>query len=82
MKPASDIKDRLRSVFATVLSMPTEEVEPELSPKTCPKWDSVNHIHLVNAIEEEFSVTLPFEDQMKMVSFKAAVETVMKLITG
>ena len=71
MKDA-DIDAGLKAIFSTILGVPLESVNDGLSTASCAKWDSLNHIHLVNAIEEEFEITLEFEDQMRMLSFALA----------
>lgn len=73
---ADDIPSRLVSLFATVLKQPESAIEDSLSPETCGTWDSLNHIHLVNGIEEAFGVMLEFDEQMNMNSFARAREIV------
>jgi acyl carrier protein len=71
-----EIARRLAPIFETVLEVAPGELAGSLSPETCAKWDSLNHIHLVNGIEEEFEVQLDFEEQMRMVSFALATSIV------
>ena len=75
-----EIATRLAPIFETVLGVSTREVTGSLSPETCAKWDSLNHIHLVNGIEEEFQVQLEFEEQMGMLSFAQAISIVFDAI--
>lgn len=69
---SEEIDSKLKMIFSTVLHVPPEAIGDDLAPVSCPKWDSLNHIHLVHAIEEEFAVSLEFEVQMEMLSFGAA----------
>ena len=69
-------EQRLKAVFRAVLEVPVEKVVPELSPQTCEKWDSLNQIHLISAIEEEFGIEIDFGDQMRLLSFAIALEIV------
>jgi acyl carrier protein len=73
---ATEVEQRLTAIFSTILGLPADAVLPQLSPETCPKWDSLNQIHLINSIEEEFGIQLEFEDQMRMLSFGVALEIV------
>ncbi len=50
------LESRLRDVFAAVLGVDPEGLSEEDSPHTIPDWDSVNHIHLILALESEFGV--------------------------
>lgn len=78
----AEIEARLKTLFATVLNLPPEQVVDNLSPPTCPAWDSLHQIHLVQGIEEEFGFEMAFEDQMGMASYQLArgiVHTAMSL---
>jgi acyl carrier protein len=46
----------LRELVGTVLDVPTEEITDDSSPLSVPTWDSLNHLKLIVAIEEEFGV--------------------------
>ena len=78
---AQEVEQRLRDIFATVLELNANEVAPELRPESCAKWDSLRHIHLVNAIDEEFGVSLDFAQQMELTSFGKTVEIVYSAIS-
>ena len=69
-------EQRLKAVFSAVLDVPLAQVGPALSPQTCEKWDSLNQIHLISAIEEEFGIEIDFGDQMRLLSFAVALEIV------
>jgi len=47
---------RLRGVFAAVFGVDGDALTDETSPNTVAGWDSVNHLHLVLALEGEFEV--------------------------
>lgn len=74
--PNAETDQRLKGLFAAILELPADQVGSGLSSQTCEKWDSLNQIHLVNAIEEEFGFSMDFEDQMRMIDFDTAVEIV------
>ena len=50
------LESRLRNVFAAVLGVDPEGLSKDDSPQTIADWDSVNHIHLILALESEFGV--------------------------
>lgn len=47
---------RIRTVLSSVFGVDPESLSEEDSPQTLPGWDSVNHIHLILALEAEFTV--------------------------
>lgn len=59
--------DRVRGIAADVLEVPAAKVGPNSSPETIDTWDSVHHLNLVLALEQEFNMQFEPEeiDQMK-----------------
>ena len=59
--------DRVRSIAADVLEVPAAKVCADSSPETIDTWDSVHHLNLVLALEQEFHLQFEPEeiDQMK-----------------
>ena len=59
--------DRVRGIAADVLEVPAAKVGPDSSPETIDTWDSVHHLNLVLALEQEFNLQFEPEeiDQMK-----------------
>jgi acyl carrier protein len=74
------VEARLREIFSTVLDLPENVINGDLTSRDCTKWDSLAHIHMVSAIDQEFSVTLSFERQMDIKSFSDAVNVVQELL--
>ena len=66
----TEVRERLREIFAAILDMQPAEIVPSLSPDSCEKWDSLHHIHLVNAIQETFGISLDVEQQVEILTFE------------
>jgi acyl carrier protein len=64
---SSQVFPRVRQVAADLFSLSPDEVTPETSPETVEMWDSLQHLNLVVALEQEFGVQLEPEEieQMK-----------------
>ena len=60
----------LKQVMATLLDVDITAIDPEASMDTIPTWDSLRHMNLVLALEEEFKVTIPDEDAGNITSYK------------
>jgi len=45
-----------------------------------PEWDSLKHIQLIIAIEEEFDITIDFSDTLDMTSISAIKEKILKYL--
>lgn len=50
--------EELRRLAADILEVDLEELPPEASPETIDSWDSVQHLNLVLAIEEQYGIEL------------------------
>lgn len=61
---------RLASVFMSVLGVSSDRIHPDLGPGEVVRWDSVGHVVLVTAIEEEFSIHFEEDEIMEFTSFK------------
>jgi acyl carrier protein len=64
---SAQLLDRVRTIAADVLEVPVAKITPVTSPENLDTWDSVNHLNLVLALEQEFSLQFEPEeiDQMK-----------------
>jgi acyl carrier protein len=59
-------EDRLRQTVAEVLGVNPYLLSEESSPSTVSSWDSLGHLNLVIALEEEFEVNLSAEEVLAM----------------
>jgi acyl carrier protein len=57
----TDIESRTRVVMGKVLQVPPQDISADVSRKTLPVWDSLKHMNLILALEDEFGVE--FSDQ-------------------
>ena len=64
---SAPLLDRVRAIAADVLEVPASKISPDSSPETIETWDSVHHLNLVLALEQEFKLQFEPEeiDQMK-----------------
>ena len=52
----SDIENRTRVVMGKVLQMQPQDIPADVSRKTLAAWDSLRHMNLILALEDEFGV--------------------------
>jgi acyl carrier protein len=71
----AQIFERVRGIAADVLQVAPASVTAESSPQTIESWDSVQHLNLVLALEEQFGLQFEPEemDGMKNVGAIAAL---------
>ena len=58
----SEIDSRLTDVFRTTFADESIELSPDMTADDVPAWDSISHIQLVFAVEEEFGIKLTMQD--------------------
>lgn len=63
-------EDKLRHVMATMLKVDAAEIGLDSSMDNVPGWDSLRHMNLVLALEEEFGVLIPDEEAGNITSYK------------
>ena len=65
-----NIEGRIKEVMSSVFDVEVDTLNNESSQDTIEQWDSVKHLDLVVALEDEFEITIPIEEVGNMVSFK------------
>jgi acyl carrier protein len=56
------VLNRVQRILADIFSIPVEQITLMSSPETIENWDSLNHLNLVLAIEQEFGLQLMPEE--------------------
>ena len=67
-------KQKLKELFKESLSISEEQVNDKLKYNEIEEWDSIGHMTLMSAIEEEFKITLETDDIIDFSSFKKGIE--------
>jgi acyl carrier protein len=69
------VLERVRSIAADVLNIPANRITADSSTESVETWDSVQHLNLVLALEQEFSVQFDPEeiDQMNNIGRVAGI---------
>jgi acyl carrier protein len=63
------VNDELRRLVADVLGVDVREVTDELGPGVSDTWDSISHLRIVSAIEDELSLRLTMDEIRSVDSF-------------
>lgn len=62
--------EKLKTIFSIVLKIDKSSVTEDLSMDDLEEWDSLRHMNLILALEEEFGVTIPDEEAADLSSYK------------
>jgi acyl carrier protein len=66
---ANQTEQRLRHVMGAVFGIDASMIGPDASSATIAEWDSVRHLQLMLAIEEEFNVQFETDELVSLRTF-------------
>lgn len=64
------VKTKVKQVMSAVFETPVESIADEASSDNIENWDSLRHLNLILALEEEFGVSIPDEEVGNLVNYK------------
>ena len=65
-------------IFKTALNINADKFTENLKYNEIEEWDSIGHMTLVAALEEEFKISLETDDIVDFSSFKKGIEILKK----
>ena len=75
-------EDHLKSVMAIILQVDEAAIGPDTSMDTLEAWDSIKHMDLILAVEEEFGVSVPDEEAADLTSYPLLRLVVSELVAA
>jgi len=67
------MNDNLKQIFISILNLPKDQVDDSISTKTCQRWDSIAHINLMLAVEQQYDSFFTPEEMQEMTSYHKIV---------
>jgi acyl carrier protein len=61
---------KIKQVMSVVFEIPIESIADYASSDNIDNWDSLRHLTLILALEEEFGVSIPDEEVGNLVNYK------------
>jgi acyl carrier protein len=71
------MKKKLTSIMASIFEVDPSVINENTSPDSLETWDSINHMNLIQALEEQFEVNFSDKEVVDMMNFKV-VELILK----
>jgi acyl carrier protein len=62
-------EESLKQILATVLKVPVENIDGDTNTDTVESWDSLNHMNLILALEDAYSVRIPDDEATNITSY-------------
>ena len=63
------MEDRIKNVMAAVFEISADEINDDSSPDNVKSWDSLKHMNLIVALEEEFGVQFKDDEIVEMMNY-------------
>lgn len=70
----SKIQTKLIEIMAPIFELEESQITENASPENIEKWDSLAHMNLVIALEQEFDIQFTEEQIVESLNFNALVE--------
>ena len=70
--------EKYSEIFKTALNIGDDKLNENLKYNEIEEWDSIAHMTLVAALEEEYKITLETDDIIDFSSFKKGMEILKK----
>jgi acyl carrier protein len=72
------VLDRVRRIAADVLGLPVEQITADSSPDTVERWDSLQHLNLLLALEQSFGLNFAPDEIERMLSIGQIVSLIQQ----
>jgi acyl carrier protein len=62
-------EEKLKKIMSSVLQIPAENIDSDTSMDTIEKWDSLQHMNLILALEDAFDIFIPDDEAANITSY-------------
>lgn len=76
------MSETIRLVMSQVLQVEAGTITQDSSPETIERWDSLKHMQLIMALEDELGIQFPDDAIPELLTFAAIEEMVQELSAG
>ena len=77
---AKNVNERIKDTMAAVFNMPVKKISNASSRDNIKNWDSIKHLQLIMALEEEFNVTIDEEHAAEMLNYSLIQNTINEIL--
>ncbi len=78
----NNIKERIKNVMSAVFTISKNQIKDDASPDSIDSWDSLKHMNLVVALEEEFKIQFSDIEITELLSYPTIVTIIQEKING
>ena len=66
----SNIDDKIKKVISIVFEIDLDKIKDNSSPDNIENWDSLRHMMLIGALEDEFDIQFSDDEMIELLNFK------------
>jgi acyl carrier protein len=77
----NNLDNHIKNVMSAVFEIPIEEINEDTSPDNVGSWDSLKHMNLVVALEEEYDIEFIEEEIVEMMNLSQIKSIVLEKLT-
>ena len=75
------MNSRIKNIISKILSISTDDIQDDSSSDSLQAWDSLGHMKIVLALEEEFDIRFDEVQITEMTSVSKICQTIDQLLT-
>jgi acyl carrier protein len=76
------IEERIINVMSAVFEIPANKIGEESSPDNIESWDSLKHMNMVVALEEEFNIQFTDDELIELINMKLIMVIIREKLSG
>ena len=65
-----EIREKVRTLMTVVFEISIDKIKDNADPNTIEAWDSLKHMSLIVALEEEFDIIFTDDEMMELLNFE------------
>jgi len=73
------MREKVFQIVSQVMMVPVEQINEQSAAQNIEAWDSLNHMNLILALEEEFGARFSDEQIMRMLDIKTIIAEVTEM---
>lgn len=77
-----NLEHKVKEVMSIALEIPLDAIDEKTSNDSIENWDSLKHMNLIIALEEEFKIALDIDRIVEMNSFLIICKEIEGLVNG
>ena len=75
-----DVQEKVIQVLVNILQVSPDKISTKTTSDDIEKWDSLNHINMIQALEQEFGIRYDQEQMVSMLSVEEIIEVTKEIL--